>query len=121
MTRALAIPDDGRVVTACCGGHRPASECLCCGECVTNAAVGRMTPGERAAVARETRARVAARRAARLLTDRRAEQLVTCAAIDDCLRPLVEATTNVVHQANAVHEDYPTEQNRFTHMQGVLT
>ena len=121
MTRALAIPDDGRVVTACCGGHRPASDCLCCDECISNADIGRQEPEIRAAAARAARGRATQRR----LNARRAEHAVTVAAIDDLLRSVVEGMANVVRQANAVHEEFPAqpvEQNRwFTHMQGVLT
>src|SRR5687767_10059409 len=46
---------DGRVVTACCGGHRPASTCTCCAECVTNSDVGRLDPALRAIVAADER------------------------------------------------------------------
>ncbi len=62
-----------------------------------------MNPADRATEATDDRERAAQRR----LTARRAEQLVTAAAIDDCLRSLAEATANVVHQANAVHVQVP--------------
>lgn len=53
--KALAIPSEGRVVTVCCGGHRPSSTCTCCAECVTNSDFGRIDPAIRAVIAADDR------------------------------------------------------------------
>ncbi len=92
MTRALAVPDEGRDITCCCGAHQAASDCMCCPECVTNAEVGRTDPGARAAEAAEDRDRAATLR----LSARRAEHAVITAGLDDCLRGLCLATAHAV-------------------------
>lgn len=83
------------VVTACCGGHRPApgeaSTCLCCPECITNAEVQDRHPDVNAAEARANRATAAFwSRAVRGAT-RHLTVLVLREALEKAIRPLDEA------------------------------
>lgn len=88
---ALALRPEGRVVTHCCGGHRPApgeaSTCTCCPECVSNARRGRYSAAARRLVAHMERCLLASRRA----TYRRAEYAVGVAGLCDLDRATVHA------------------------------
>jgi hypothetical protein len=114
VSRALAVPEDGRLVTVCCGGHRPASNCGCCAECTTNAEVGRTAPEARAAEAADDRNRAVARR----LSARRAKHAVITAALDDCLRGLCLATAHAVAVLPYAESGH---LNRWFSQSGVLT
>lgn len=80
------------VVTVCCGGHRPAADCVCCYECVTGVATAGLDLAIRAVLARDERERHAALRMAL----RRAFHLVCAAEIDDQLRDLVTTIRSTV-------------------------
>ncbi|GAA1281856.1 hypothetical protein [Saccharothrix xinjiangensis] len=88
------------VVTACCGGHRPApgeaSSCPCCAECVTNADVQARPVDVRAEQARADRERLAAWWPAARATARYAQQLLVHGAIEDQVRPLAEAVRHAI-------------------------
>lgn len=118
MTRALAIPEDGRVVTLCCGGHHPASDCACCAECTTNADLGRLTPGVRAVIAHNERVHATALR----LNLRRAEQLAVMADLvairDQRLRHLGLAFAGAVAALTGSPQEPP---NRWFSRSGVLS
>ncbi|MEU4804398.1 hypothetical protein [Actinosynnema sp. NPDC023587] len=103
MSAALALLPIGtacvgvRVVTVCCGGHRPAhgeaSTCSCCTDCVTNAGGRAEVPAERV---RADRAATAARLARLRATVRRAVHVVIHDAVDAHVRPLADATRHAV-------------------------
>ncbi len=103
--KALALMTDSRasvrrVVTACCGGHRPAPDCLCCAECVTNGAP--CDAAARAEIAHDDRERVAALRQAFLRAEHLeivatlADHAEMVAELDDALRGLHLATLGAV-------------------------
>lgn len=91
MTGVVALRPEGRVVTHCCGLHRPpageASVCVCCPECVSNARRARYSAESRLGVARLERCVVANRRA----TYRRAEYLTGIAEVADLDRATAHA------------------------------
>lgn len=98
MSGLPALPAQGRVVTVCCGDHRPAAGCLCCIECPVAfnndpALLALLATGERA------------RNAALRMTLRRAFHLVTVAAIEDHLRDLSTATQSWVAVTYAFKPD----------------
>lgn len=88
MSRALAVPDDGRRITLCCWAHQPASDCSCCAECVTNAELGRLDPALRAVIAADNREYDAMLRP----TYRRVRDVLAHGAWEDDLRSLGRAT-----------------------------
>lgn len=96
MSRALALPDDGRVVTVCCGGHHAASDCTCCAECVTNLDTQRHTAAERAAFARTAREQATRWRVAVEACRRWAYRTAAREYLDDQVHPLDEATRHAV-------------------------
>lgn len=80
------------VVTVCCGDHRPASDCLCCSECTLHPAVQHLDPEDRAAAACDERDRARCLR----LAARRADHLITVAALDDQIADLRHVTAAAV-------------------------
>ena len=108
MTGVLALREAGREVTVCCGGHRPASGCLCLAECVTNSDVSRLDPAVRAVVAHDDRER----RAALRMTARRAEQLLVAAAIDENLADWWAALRSAIVPVLSLPEE-PAGLNRW--------
>jgi len=95
------------VVTVCCGGHRPAGDCVCCLECPDGTETARLDPAIRAVLAHDDRERNAAVRMAM----RRAFHLVTAAEIEAHLADLAAATAAAVR---VVAVDLP-------HFEGSLT
>lgn len=108
MSSLPALLAQGRVVTVCCGDHRPALDCLCCCECPTGASVAELDPAIRALLAHDKRERTAALR----LTMRRAFHAVTVMALNEHLADLVAATNAAVRVR--VFDDLP-------HFEGSLT
>jgi hypothetical protein len=111
VTGTLALVEERRVVTVCCGGHRPAPDCLCCAECVTNGAP--VDPAIRAVIAHDDRERVARlrqalRRAEHLeIIAQLADHTEMVAGLDDALRDLYSATSGAVAVLPPM---YPHEQ-----------
>lgn len=95
MSGVLALRYEERVVTVCCGDHRPAPDCLCCCECVTGASAAELDPAIRAVLAHDKRERHVAMR----MAVRRAFYLVTVAELDDHLSDLAAATRAAVRVA----------------------
>lgn len=98
-----ALLAQGRVVTVCCGDHRPAAGCLCCCECPTGVATAELDPAIRALLAHDKRERLAALRA----SYRRAEHAVGLDGYWDLFRATAHAV-RVLPQC-------------FPHLEGSLT
>jgi hypothetical protein len=117
--KALAIPMEGRVVTACCGGHRPASDCPCCAECVTNADGGRLDPALRAVIAADEREIAGWLRPGY----RRVVGVLEREALWDDLRQLERVTHSAIAAwcLTAEHDVVQAQSSRWFSRSGVLT
>jgi hypothetical protein len=119
VTGVVALRVEGRVVTHCCGDHRPvpgeASVCVCCPECVTNAVLARYLPEIRRCVARWQRDDAAPRLLRLRAAYRRVEHALAVEAMWDCERGEVRSLGEALGHAVAVLPlEYPAVHGRLT-------